>query len=203
MQSSASGLAPYPARFDVDYPEGPRNRLTVFFRVFVVIPIAIVFAALSSSGSSAGGGGVLFLATLLMIVFREKYPRWWFDWNLLFCRFAARVGAFFSLLQDEYPSTDEEQRVHLDLDYPDVPRDLNRWLPLIKWLLLLPHYIVLFFLMVAAVVVTIVAWFAILFTGRHPRGMYDFVVGVHRWVLRVIAYGFLLNTDRYPPFSLS
>ena len=154
---------------------------------------------------STGGGisGGLFLATLLMIVFRVRYPRWWFDFARELTRFGARVGAYFALLTDRYPSTVEEQSVHLEIDYPDVVRDLNRWLPLVKWLLAIPHYIVLFFLWLAALVVIVVAWFAILITGGYPRSLFDFVVGVGRWTLRVSAYAFLLVTDRYPPFSLS
>ena len=209
----------YPVQLSVDYPDRPLNRLTTFFRVFTVIPIAIVLGALSggndftwSSGSdgagsagSAGatGAGVLFFATLLMIVFRQKYPRWWYDWNVNLLRFANRVGAYALLLDDVYPSTDEEQSVHLDFPYPDARSELNRWLPLVKWLLAIPHYIVLFFLGIAAFVCVVIAWFAILFTGRYPRGLFDFVVGVARWYNRVIGYAFTLVTDRYPPFSLA
>lgn len=209
----------YPVQLSVDYPDRQLNRLTTFFRVFTVIPIAIVLGALSggndftwSSGSdgagsagSAGatGAGVLFFATLLMIVFRQKYPRWWYDWNLNLLRFANRVGAYALLLDDTYPSTDEEQSVHLDFPYPDARSELNRWLPLVKWLLAIPHYIVLFFLGIAAFVCVVIAWFAILFTGRYPRGLFDFVVGVARWYNRVLGYAFTLVTDRYPPFSLA
>ncbi|MFN0146288.1 MAG: DUF4389 domain-containing protein [Dehalococcoidia bacterium] len=208
MQANSS----YPAQVSVDYPEGPRNKLTVAFRIFTVIPIAIVAAAVGG-GAFAGGpgpdgaafasaGGALFFAPLLMIVFRQKYPRWWYDWNLALTRFSSRVGAYLALLTDQYPSTDEEQSVHIEIPYPDVPVELNRWLPLVKWFLAIPHYIVLFFLSIAALVITIVAWFAILFTGQYPRGMFGFVVGVGRWSTRVSAYAFLLTTDRYPPFSL-
>jgi hypothetical protein len=153
--------------------------------------------------TSTGGGiaGGLFAATALMIVFRQRYPRWWFDFVLQFNRFGTRVGAYLALLTDEYPSTVEEQRVHLDLDYPDAQRDLNRWLPLVKWLLAIPHYVVLFFLTIASVVAVVIAWFAILFTGRYPRGIFDFVEGVIRWHNRVVGYAFVLVTDRYPPFS--
>ena len=147
-------------------------------------------------------GGLLFAGPLLMILFREKYPRWWFDWNLELTRFSSRVTLYAALLDDRYPSTDEQQALHLDIAYPDVPEDLNRWLPLVKWLLAIPHYIVLFFLGIAAFVSVVIAWFAILFTGRYPRGLFDFVVGVGRWSVRVAAYAFLLTTDRYPPFSL-
>ena len=202
----------YPVRFDVDYPEAERNRLTVAFRILWVIPIAIVLAVLTREGFSIrdnqgpvvtaiGGGGILFLPVLLMLVFRQKYPAWWFEWNLQLTRFGARVGSYILLLRDEYPSTDDEQAVHLDIDPPHA-ETLNRWLPLVKWFLVIPHYIVLIFLVIAVWVVTIVAWFAILFTGSHPRGMHGFVVGVARWWYRVTAYAFLLTTDEYPPFSL-
>jgi hypothetical protein len=204
----------YPARLDVDYHE-PLNRLTTAFRIFVAIPILILIALLSGETWDSwdaqndegvrivlSGLGVLFLPVLLLILFRMKYPRWWFDWNLEFTRFSYRVSAYLALLTDQYPSTDEEQAVHVEIDYPDVERDLNRWLPLVKWLLAIPHYIVLFFLSIAAFIVVIIAWFAILFTGRYPEGMFKFVVGVLRWSLRVQAYAFLLTTDRYPPFSL-
>jgi hypothetical protein len=201
----------YPVQFAVDYPDRPLNRLTSAFRIFVAIPILIVLSAVSGSnvvwsGKGAvavGAGGLLFSGPLLMILFRRKYPRWWFDWNLELQRFTNRVVAYLALMDDKYPSTDEQQSVHLDIDYPDASRDLNRWLPLVKWLLAIPHFIVLFFLTIAAVVVVVVAWFAILFTGRYPRGMFGFVEGVLRWGQRVIAYAFLLVTDKYPPFSLA
>jgi hypothetical protein len=204
----------YPVRFWVDYPDRALNRVTSAFRIFTVIPIAIVLGAVSagtwhwtSGGSTSevavGAGGLLFLAPLLMILFRQKYPRWWFDWNLELQRFGNRVGVYLALMDDRYPSTDEHQSVHLDYPYPDAERDLNRWLPLVKWFLAIPHYIVLLFLDIAAFVVVIVAWFAILFTGRYPRGIFDFVEGVIRWHNRVIAYAFVLITDRYPPFSLA
>lgn len=206
--------AAYPVQFSVDYPDRPLNRLTTFFRIFVAIPIAIVLGTVSagtfeSSGRSGetttiiiGAGGLLFLGPLLMILFRQKYPRWWFDWNRELLRFSNRVTAYLALMDDRYPSTDEEQYVHLDFPYPDVPQVLNRWLPLIKWLLAIPHYIVLFFLDIGALVVVIVAWFAILITGRYPRALFDFVEGVIRWHNRVAGYAFVLVTDRYPPFQL-
>ena len=204
----------YPVQFDVDYPDRPLNRLTTFFRLIVVIPIAIVLGLVSgqantfSMGDEARvvvitAGGVLFLPVLLLILFRRKYPRWWFDWNLEFLRFSNRVGAYLALLRDEYPSTDEQQAVHLDVRYPDAERELNRWLPLVKWLLAIPHFICLFFLGIASVVVIIISWFAILFTGRYPRAMFDFVVGVMRWQNRVAGYAVMLVTDTYPPFRLS
>jgi hypothetical protein len=205
----------YAARLTIDYPER-LDRLTTFFRWIWIIPIAIILAILSGGGSqstvtqsgqqvmSTGGGASsgLFVATLLMIVFRARYPRWWFDFARELTRFGARVGAYAALVTDQYPSTVDEQTVHLEIDYPDVERDLNRWLPLVKWLLALPHYVVLVALWFAAVVAIVIAWIVILITGRYPRGLFDFVVGVGRWSLRVAAYAFLLVTDQYPPFSL-
>jgi hypothetical protein len=202
----------YPVRFDVDYPERDLDRLTTFFRPIVAIPILIVLGLLLGgtydTGADTrdavviGGSGVIVLPTVLMLVFRHKYPRWWFDYNRELARFIARVYAYLMLLDDRYPSTDEQQAVRFELPYPDAGRDLNRWLPLVKWLLAIPHYIVLFFLWIAVFFVVIFAWLAILITGRYPRGAFDFVVGVARWQARVAAYTTLLVTDRYPPFSL-
>ncbi len=208
-------VAEYPVQFSVDYPDRPLDRVTTFFRLIVAIPILIVLGAVEgstwqwSSNSNttkvvaAGAGGVLFLAPLFMIVVRQKYPRWWFDWNLELLRFSNRVTAYMALMNDRYPSTDEQQTVHLDYPYPDVPRELNQWLPLVKWFLAIPHYIVLAFLGLAAVVVVIVAWFAILFTQHYPRELFNFVEGVLRWSNRVTGYALVLVTDQYPPFRLS
>jgi hypothetical protein len=204
----------YPVRFTVDYPDRPLDRLTTGLRIVVAIPILIVLGTVSGGGSWDSGydstrtttiaaGGLLFLGPLLLILFRRKYPRWWFDWNLELQRFSNRVGVYLALMDDRYPATDEHQSVHLDYPYPDVTHDLNRWLPLVKWLLAVPHYLLLVFLWMAALVVVVVAWFAILFTGRYPRGMFDFVEGVIRWNNRVIAYAWVLVTDRYPPFRLA
>jgi hypothetical protein len=209
----AINLIDYAAKVTIDYPDRLLNRTSSFFRIFMVIPIAIVLALLSSNGFSwgqhhnwavgaASGVGIIFLPTLLMILFRQKYPKWWFDFNLAITRFGARVGTYFALMTDAYPSTDEEQSVHLEINYPDVKKDLNRWLPLVKWFLAIPHYIVLCFIGIAAFVCIIVAWFAILFTGKYPRGIFDFVLGLYRWGLRVSAYAFILVSDKYPPFSL-
>jgi hypothetical protein len=214
-QYPAQYPAQYPVQFSIDYPDRPLDRVTTAFRIFAIIPIAVVLETISGGGTwqssyghststvVAGAGGLLFLGPLLMILFRRKYPRWWFDWNLELQRFSNRVGAYLVLMDDQYPSTDDHQSVHLDYPYPDAARDLNRWLPLVKWLLAIPHYIVLFFLNIAAFVVVIAAWFAILFTGRYPRGMFDFVQGVIRWNNRVIAYAATLVTDQYPPFRLA
>lgn len=209
---SAGGDA-YPARLRIDYPGDSGlqfNRVTTLFRIVLVIPIAIVLGILAggASGStqdaqagSIGIAGSLFFVTLLMLLFRRKYPRWWFDFALELNRFSNRVGAYLALLTDEYPSTTDAQRVHLALDYPDAER-LNRWLPLVKWFLVIPHFVILVFLSIGAFFAVVIAWFAIVITGNYPRVLFDYVVGVFRWGLRVQAYALLLITDRYPPFSL-
>ena len=211
----------YAARLNIDYPE-KLDRVTTFFRLIWALPIVVILSLLSATASEtvtvitetgetmstvtrtgAGTTGGLAVATMLMILFRARYPRWWFDFARELTRFGTRVGAYVALLTDRYPSTIEEQSVHLEIDYPDVEQDLNRWLPLVKWLLAIPHYIALVVLFPVAIVAVVIAWFAILLTGKYPRGIFDFVVGVGRWSLRVQAYAFLLVTDRYPPFSLN
>jgi hypothetical protein len=203
--------------FSVEYPDRDLDRVTTGFRIIVAIPILILLGAIGGGGwggwdagnggngamVAGGAAGVLFLPALLMIVFRQKYPRWWYDWNLELLRFENRVFVYLGLMDDRYPSTDERQSVSLDFPYPDAKQGLNRWLPLVKWFLAIPHYIVLIFLGIAAIVCVIIAWFAILFTGRYPRGLFDFVEGVMRWTNRVTAYAFALVTDQYPPFRLS
>lgn len=205
----------YPARFDIDYPK-KLDRLSTFFRLLWSIPALVIITILTASGSdqfmnetgkdiTVSGGGIaagLFLATALMILFRQRYPRWWFDFALELNRYSSRVGAYLLLLTDRYPSTVEKQSVRLEMDYPKVEQDLNRWLPLVKWLLAIPHYVVLIVLSFGVVVVTVIAWFAILFTGRYPKSLFDYVVGVARWYTRVEAYAYMLVTDKYPPFSL-
>jgi hypothetical protein len=204
---------PYPLQFSVDYPDRPLDRLSTALRIFFIIPIAIVLSSVNAQTSytfsdddarnvALGAGGLVTFGPLIMILFRQKYPRWWFDWNLELMRFIQRVGVYGALMDDRYPSTDDHQSVHLDIRYPDVPRELNRWLPLVKWLLAIPHYVVLFFLGIGAFFAVVIAWFAILFTGRYPRGVFDYVEGVFRWSNRVSAYAFLLVTDEYPPFTL-
>jgi hypothetical protein len=215
-EKMAENTVNYPAKLTVDYPDRLLNRLTSFLRIFTVIPIAIVICLLTGPGASwreqahttgwtmgtTSGAGIIFLATLLMIVFQQKYPKWWFDWNLNITKFGARVLSYLALVTDVYPSTDEDQSVHIDIPYPDVKKDLVSWYPLVKWFLAIPHYIVLAFLIFAAGVCVVIAWFVILFTGRYPKGLFDFVIGVYRWGLRVMLYAFMLVTDIYPPFSL-
>ena len=207
-------LPGHPVTLSIDYPDRELDRISTGFRIFTIIPIAILAGTIGGfSGSWASGGtsttvavsgsGLLFLPPLLMILFREKYPRWWYDWNLQLLRLSNRIGAYLALMDDRYPSTEDEQSVHLAFPYPDARRDLNRWLPLVKWLLAIPHYVVLFFLYIGAFFAVIGAWFAILFTGRYPRGIFEFVEGVIRWHNRVIAYAVILVTDRYPPFRLA
>jgi len=214
MEPQNPGDRPYPVSFAVEYPDRDLNRLSTFFRIFAAIPILVVAGLLSGGGGTTthwgehtsqvawGASGVVFLPTLLLLVFRRKYPRWWFDWNLELSRFLSRVGVYLALMDDRYPSTDERQSVTLDYDYPDA-QNLNRWLPLVKWILAIPHYIVLALMSIAAFFVVIFAWFAILFTGRYPRSLFEFVEGVGRWYNRVVAYSITLVTDEYPPFRLS
>jgi Domain of unknown function (DUF4389) len=205
-------VSSYPVQFNVDFPTRPLSRVSTAFRMIAAIPIIAVLTLLSGATFGNGdqstahtleiGGAAVFVPLVLMLVFRQKYPRWWFDWNLNLMRFSNRVTAYLALLDDRYPSTDEEQSVHLDFAYPDA-RQMNRWLPLVKWILAIPHYVVLLVLGIAAVVAVIAAWFAILFTGTYPRSLFDFVVGVIRWSNRVNGYAFTLVTDQYPPFTLS
>ena len=210
MQSVTSN---HPVEFDVDYPDRPLDRVSTLFRLIFAVPILVLLAALGGPAFGGGGGdwlffvglasGLVVVPPLLTIVFRQKYPRWWFDFNLAFLRFDNRVMSYLLLLRDEFPSTDEDQAVHLDVAYPDVRSDLNRWMPLVKWFLAIPHYVALLILDIAVVLGAIVAWVVILITGRYPRRLFDFTVGVMRWHNRVVCYAFALATDQYPPFRLA
>lgn len=188
----------YPVQFSVDYPEEARNRLTALLRIILAVPILVLSLLLELVSVSLG---LIIIPTALMIMIKKKYPRWWFDHNLEIRRFLSRVNAFIALLRDEYPSTDERQAIHLDIEYPP-PGQLARFMPLIKWLLATPHYVILSVLMVVSVIASVVAWVAILATGRYPEGIFNFVVGVMRWNNRVNAYVLMQATDRYPPFRL-
>ncbi len=211
---SGSQASAYPVQLSVEYPDRDLDRGTTAFRLIWAIPILILVATIQGDpaagwetqghGSSVAlsGTALLFVPPLLMILFRQKYPRWWFDWNLELMRFVNRVCVYVGLMDDRYPSTDEQQSVLLEFPYPDAKNGLNRWLPIVKWALAIPHFIVLFFLSIGAFFAVVIAWFAILFTGRYPRGLFDFVLGVLRWWNRVIAYAFVLVTDEYPPFRL-
>jgi len=198
MSVAIVSSAAYPVRLEIDYPDRPLDRVTSAFRAVLVLPMLVLLALIGWGRSS----GLLTVPVGLMLVFRRKYPRWWFDWHVQLQRFETRVCAYALLLDDRYPSTDDEQSVHLDIDYPDAARDLNRWLPLVKWFLAIPHFVILVVLFVGVIGASIGAWFAILFTGRYPRSLFDFIVGVMRWEQRVTGYAFTLVTDRYPPFTL-
>ena len=212
--------AQFPANLEIDYP-GAQSRLKTLFRGILVLPILFILALISGGGSGSGnesamnesnqqmlqssGGGIafgLFAATALMIVFRQVYPLWWFTFNLELKRFTTRIGAYILLLTDKYPSTVDAQSVHLDVQYPDVKKDLNQLLPLVKWILAIPHFVVLIVLAFGILGATVIAWFAILITGKYPKELFEFVVGYQRWSLRLSAYAVLLTTDQYPPFSL-
>jgi hypothetical protein len=202
--------AKFPVSLEIDYPDRELNRLTTFFRGIMLIPPVVILCLLTGPGAWGdnswrmffASGAILFAPTLLMILFRRKYPRWWFDWNVNITKFSARVGAYAALLTDEFPSTEREQSVHIAIPYPDVKKDLLPGMPLVKWFLAIPHWFILVFLGIAAGFCVFISWFAILFTGRFPRSFFDFAVGVARWGLRVSAYALLLVTDVYPPFSL-
>ena len=200
----------YPVSLSIDYSD-KSDRLTTFFRIFMIIPIFIILCFLCGQIGYASeptdnliifGTGLTFVPTLLMILFRKKYPKWWFDWNLSLTKFSARIFSYLILLTDQYPSTDEDQSVHIEVRYPDAPEELKRGMPLIKWFLAIPHIFILCFLYIGIIFVTIVAWFSILFTGKYPKSLFEYVVGVMRLSLRVSVYAFLLTTDKYPPFSL-
>jgi len=202
----------YPVTLDIDYSE-KSDRLTAAFRIILIIPIFIILALISGTNSTDEEsvraarwgfevGGAIIIPTMLMILFRQKYPKWWYNWNVELTKFATRIGAYFFLLRDEYPSTDEEQAVHINIPYPNVKEDLVNWMPLVKWFLAIPHVLVLCFIWIGAIFAVIIAWFAILFTGTHPKGIHDYIVGAMRWSLRVETYALLLTTDDYPPFSL-
>lgn len=184
----------YPLRFDVEYPER-LSRLLIFVKWLLAIPHFIVLYFLGIIAE------LFLLIGFFAILFTKKYPKGLFDFVVNVYRWNANAVAYTALMRDEYPpfSWDAGQYpVTFEVDYPE---ELNRWLPLIKWLLAIPHMVVLFFLYIVALVLWVLAWFAILITGRFPRGMFDFMVGAMRWQYRVTAYAYLMR-DEYPPFSM-
>ena len=211
---AAPAEPPYPVRFSIAY-SASSNRLTVLLRPLLVIPVLLIMQLITGDlwntldpsadvvKAMLPFAGMLWLAPLLMIVFRRKYPLWCFDSYLELYRFSARVLVYLLLLRDEYPSLDEEQAVRLRIEYPDAAGELRRFLPLVKWLLALPHLAALSVLGIAALIATVFAWFAIMVLGRYPRALFTFVEGTLRWGLRVYCYAFMLTTDRYPPFRFS
>jgi Domain of unknown function (DUF4389) len=186
----------YPVTFDIEYPER-LSRWKIFVKWLLAIPHFIIVYLLVLVA------GVLEFIAFFAVLFTKKWPRGLFDFTVQIYRWTANVYAYAVTLQrDEYPpfSGDAGQYpLTFDVEYDD---NLSRWQIFVKWLLAIPHYIVLLFLGLAASVVVFIAFFAILFTGRYPRGMFDFVTGVARWWFRVQAYAFWFMTDRYPPFSL-
>jgi len=185
----------YPVTLKIDYSESS-NRLTALFRLILVIPIVIILALISTYAEA------LFFAIAMMLLFKEKYPKWWFEWNIGITKFTYRIAAYVLLMRDEYPATDHEQSVNITIPYPDVKNDLKRWMPLVKWILVIPHIIALIFLFIGVALCTIFALLAILITGKYPKGIFDFIEGFLRWTLRVSAFALLLTTDEYPPFRL-
>ncbi len=190
----AGGGAEYPLRYDVEYPE-QLSRWLIFVKWLLAIPHLLILYAL------LGVAGVIQFIAFFAILFTTRYPRSLFDFVVNVYRWQANLYAYVGLMRDEYPPFSWEPgqySVTYEIDYPD---QLNRWLPLVKWLLAIPHYLVLAVLSLVAIVFWVIAFFAILFTGGFPRGMFDFIVGVLRWSARVNAYVFFMR-DEYPPFSL-
>jgi hypothetical protein len=191
----ATEAAAYPVRFDVEYPE-ELSRWLIFVKWLLAIPHFIILWALGIAA------GVMGFIAFFAILFSKRYPRGLFDFVVNVNRWSANVDAYTSFLRDEYPPFSWEPGQYAVTYEVDYPEELSRWLPLVKWwLLAIPHYIVLFFLGIAAFVVWVIAFFAILFTKRFPRGLFDFIVGFRRWEYRVNAYVYLMR-DEYPPFSL-
>ena len=193
-ETTAAAAPGYPLRYDVEYPE-ELSRWLIFVKWLLAIPHFIILYALSVAA------GVVGFIAFFAILFTRRYPRGLFDFVVNVNRWGANVGAYYGLFRDEYPPFSWEPGEYAVTYEVDYPEELNRWLPLIKWLLAIPHIIVLLFLFIAVYFAYIIAWFAILFTRRFPRGLFDFIVGVYRWNYRVSAYTALLR-DEYPPFSL-
>lgn len=187
--------ADYAARLDVNYP-GRSNRLTVLIRLILAIPVIIIVGLINGTRIMQ----LVWLLVVLALLIVKRYPEILWTVQSWFAVFSTRTTLYIDLLADGYPWNDDPT-VRIELDEPDGSQ-LSRFLPLIKWLLALPHYIVLALLGIVAFVCIVLAWLAILITGSYPAPLFNFVLGVNRWGFRVNAYVFVLNTDRYPPFSL-
>ena len=190
--ASFSGSDPL-LEYDVAYPER-LSRWRIFVKWLLAIPhyFVLYFVGLAAS--------VVAVIAFFAILITGRYPRGMWDFSMLYLRWYANLNAYAVMLQrDEYPPFgDGPYPVRVHLDYPET---LSRWKIFVKWLLAIPHYLVLSVLGIALAFVVFVAFFAILITGKYHRGMFDFVAGVTRWTMRVNAYVLLL-TDRYPPFSM-
>ena len=183
-----------------------RDRMSVALRIFLVVPIAIFVSAFTAwSGSSEAStflSGLLFLPVLLALVFRGIYPSYVLDFNRALLALSTRVTAYIFLLNDKYPSIEDSADVKIT--FPEIAggAKLNRYLPLVKWLLALPLYIVGFVYTIYGLAVLIFTWFTILFTGKMPAFSGGVLLGVTQFWNRVYGYAFLLVTDEYPSFSL-
>ena len=183
-----------------------RDRKSVLLRIFLVVPMAIFISAFTAwSGSTEAStflSGLLFLPVLLALVFRGIYPSYILDFNRSLLALSTRVTAYILLLNDKYPSIEESEDVKIT--FPDVEggAKLNRYMPLVKWLLAVPLYIVGVVYAFYGLAVLIFTWFTILFTGKMPAFSGEVLLGVTQYWNRVYGYAFLLVTDEYPSFSL-
>jgi hypothetical protein len=190
----------------IDVTLTERNRVTAFFRLILAVPALIFvssFAPSAAFSDEAAGifAGLLAVPAGLAIVVRQVYPSYVLVFNEALLSLQTRVDAYLVLLTDEYPSIEENDIV--SVTFPEVDaKQLNRWLPLIKWLLALPLYLVGIVYFIYATLLTLLGWFSILFTGRYPEVCAEGVVGTIAYWNRVVGYAFLLVTDEYPTFSL-
>jgi hypothetical protein len=192
----ATAAADYPARFDVEYPER-LSRWKIFVKWLFAIPHFIIVYLLQIVGA------LMVFVAFFSILFTKRWPLMMFEFMVQIQRWTENVTVYALTLQrDEYPPFSGEAGEYAVLFEIDNDESLSRWKIFVKWLLVIPHLIVLAFLAIAASVAVFIGFFAILFTARFPRGLFDFVVGVLRWTIRVNAYAGWLMTDRYPPFSL-
>jgi len=184
-----------------------RNRLTAFFRLVIVMPVAIYVSAfaIDSISTDTWGyslGGLIFLPTLLALVFRGIYPSYALAFNHALISLETRVNAYALLLTDDYPSIEENDIVKITLPEVGEGSQLNRYLPLIKWFLAIPLYVMAIIYLVYGLFLTLFAWLSILFSGKYPVWCADAMVGILAFYNRVYGYAFILITDEYPSFSL-